>query len=298
MLLQLAESAAPARQSAQIEYINLPVSGYNVRADYYDRKPLAEMAADLSENGYTLDEISQLAAKRSARKAAAAPSRAAAAPRTGIFGGAKKAARQEFKAEKRTQKITKKAAKTEKKQATAAKRRDTGAAKKAKAQARIIKASRQEPTEREELFNTVIDTAAQSFTPEQEQYFPDNGGQEFDQEQYFPETESEAETVETVETEEVTPEEMSEYLSASKKERRKKLTASLVKGLTTAAKAYTAPGSTKKPAGTVKLPKPKPEIKDTWNETLFNIGNTPVTKKAAAVTGTILIIGGIAISKK
>jgi hypothetical protein len=38
-------------------------------------------------------------------------------------------------------------------------------------------------------------------------------------------------------------------------------------------------------------------VKDSWDETLFTLGKTPVTKKQAAIGGTLLFFTGLVLKK-
>jgi hypothetical protein len=290
MLLQLAEGTP--QNEITLSYIHLPRQKVNVRADYFDRMPLKEMAETLAENGYSLAEISELSAKRAQRRAAAPSSAQRKTVRK-----TEKAARP-----KQMQKAERKAAKTAVIKARATKKADKGTARILKGQAKKIKAQRRDPSEREELFKTIVDTAAQSFAPEteQEQFAPEfeqeQFAPEFEQEQFAPEFDQEQNEFTPYENIDQDETDMAE-LSADKKARRKKLVSAITKGATTAVQTYTK-GTTKAPIITQIQKDIRQQARaNVWNETLFNIGNIKVTKQAAAIGGGLLLVGGLAMKK-
>lgn len=317
MLLQLAEGLSRMPKTklqtnpfSQVNYVRLPKKKLLVREDHFDRMSLREMACELSDNGYSLDEISELAGKRAQRKAVArayAPAAKASAPAArggGVRPGKarreeKKATKTAFKTAKKEQKISKKAAKTQIKQARAQKKLDTGQARKTKALAKVIKAQQAPPPPAtDDIFDTLFPDQEQEQTP-QIDYNMET--ETYDQETYTPE---ETDTDEIFETEEVTPEEMSEYLSARKlsKQRIKDV---VKKGLKKAGEVYRA--SSKTAGGGVRVAVPVKtksglpgQVSITtgfdWNAPAFSIGQTQISNRAAAIGGGLLILTGVVIT--
>jgi hypothetical protein len=109
-------------------YIHLPAHGVQIRQDAMHGMSLGEFADTLADNGYTLEEISYLASKRSEKRAAKKADKKATKAE-------KKATKSETKqAKPRKQKrAAKQAAKVEKKNSKSAFRRDKGQAKKDRA---------------------------------------------------------------------------------------------------------------------------------------------------------------------